>query len=157
SDHRGRGGRHPRRARERDRRGGAGAGHRRRARQGALGGIPLMIGVGVIGYGYWGPNLVRNFAETPGCRVAAVADMRPHRLDVVRARYPAVETHLLPVDLIADPKVDAVAIATPISTHFDLAMQALKAGKHVLVEKPITARSEDALRLIEEADRRGLV
>jgi predicted dehydrogenase len=114
-----------------------------------------MIGVGVIGYGYWGPNLVRNFSETLGSRVVAVCDLRPERLVLVQGRYPAVETTTDYRELLANPRVDAVAIATPVRTHFELAMQALGAGKHVLVEKPLAATSEQAVRLIEEADRRN--
>ncbi len=116
-----------------------------------------MIGVGVIGYGYWGPNLVRNFSELPGARVVAVSDLQPERLAKVRARYPSVRTTEDHGDLINHPAVDAVVIATPVSTHFELAMQALKAGKHVLVEKPLASASEQARRLIDEADRRRLV
>jgi predicted dehydrogenase len=116
-----------------------------------------MIGVGVIGYGYWGPNLVRNFAEVPGSRVVAVSDLRAERLLPVRARYPTVRTTTDHRDLINDSAIDAIVIATPVSTHFDLAMQALQAGKHVLVEKPLTATSEQAVRLIEEAERRKRV
>lgn len=116
-----------------------------------------MIGVGVIGYGYWGPNLVRNFAEVPGSRVVAVSDLCAERLLPVRARYPTVRTTTDHRDLINDSAIDAIAIATPVSTHFDLAMQVLQAGKHVLVEKPLTATSEQAIRLIEEADRRKRV
>ena len=115
-----------------------------------------MIGVGIIGYGYWGPNLVRNFFETPDCRVVSVSDLRENQLARVRARYPTVETTTDYRDLLRDPRIDAVAIATPVSTHFDLAMQALRAGKHVLVEKPMTLDVEQALRLVDEADRLNL-
>jgi predicted dehydrogenase len=113
-----------------------------------------MIGLGVIGYGYWGPNLVRNFAEVPSARLVKVADRRPERLALARQRYPGVEATADAAELVADPRVDAVAIATPVSTHFEFGMQALRAGKHVLIEKPLAATSEQALRLIEEADRR---
>ena len=116
-----------------------------------------MIGIGVIGYGYWGPNVVRNFAETAGARVGFVADIRPERLAQVTSRYPATKVSTDYRDLIADPSVDAVAIATPVSTHFDLALSVLRAGKHVLVEKPMTSTSEQSRALIDEADRRGLV
>ena len=116
-----------------------------------------MITVGVIGYGYWGPNLVRNFVEAPGGRVGFVADVRAERLSHVTSRYPAVNVSTDYRDLLADRGVDAVAIATPVSSHFDLAMAALRAGKHVLVEKPMAATSEQSLALIDEADRRGLV
>ena len=115
-----------------------------------------MIGVGIIGYGYWGPNLVRNFYETPDCSVVAVSDLRESQLARVRARYPTVDTTTDYRDLLRDPRIDAVAIATPVSTHFDLGMQALRAGKHVLVEKPMTLDVEQALRLVDEADWRGL-
>ena len=116
-----------------------------------------MICVGVIGYGYWGPNLVRNFAECAETQVSSVADLSEDRLDVVRRRYPRIHTTTNHRELLDDPHIDAVAISTPVTTHFELAMAALKAGKHVLVEKPMTASSEQALRLIEEAERRKLV
>jgi predicted dehydrogenase len=113
-----------------------------------------VIGVGIIGYGYWGPNLVRNFYEQAGCRVVAVSDLRSAQLARVQARYPTVETTTDYRDLLQDPRIDAVAIATPVSTHFDLGMQALRAGKHVLVEKPMTLDVEQATRLVDEADLR---
>jgi predicted dehydrogenase len=116
-----------------------------------------MVRIGVVGYGYWGPNLVRNFAETPGSRVVAVSDLRQQRLDVVSTRYPGIRAMTDAVELIESSDVDAVVISTPVGTHFDLSLRALRADKHVLVEKPITASSEQALRLIEEADRRRLV
>jgi predicted dehydrogenase len=116
-----------------------------------------MINLGVIGYGYWGPNLVRNFADQPSARIAMVADRRAERLALVERRYPGVRTTTDAAALIADPGVDAVIIATPVDRHFDLAMAALTAGKHVLVEKPIASSSEQAARLIDEAARRRLV
>jgi predicted dehydrogenase len=116
-----------------------------------------MIGIGVIGYGYWGPNLVRNFVETPGAQVIAVSDLRAERLAPIKARYPTVTTTLDHCELIANPLVDAVVIATPVSSHFELALLALQAGKHVLVEKPLTATVEQGERLIAEAERRGLL
>ena len=116
-----------------------------------------MIGIGIIGYGYWGPNLVRNFFETPDCRVVAVSDLRSDRLARVRPRYPTVDTTADYRDLLRDHRIDAVAIATPVSTHFDLGMQALRAGKHVLMEKPMTANVEEAMRLVDEADLRRRV
>src|SRR5215210_5240429 len=116
-----------------------------------------MIGVGVIGYGYWGPNLVRNFMEAPGSTVISVSDLHAARLAELQNRYPSVKTTSNYKDLLDDPAIDAVAIATPVSTHFELAMQAIKAGKHVLVEKPLTSTSEQGQRLIEEASARNLV
>jgi predicted dehydrogenase len=116
-----------------------------------------MVRIGVVGYGYWGPNLVRNFAETPGCEVAAVADLDTNKLATVQRRFPAVHTTTNFNDLLIDASIDAVAIATPVNTHYELAMAALKAGKHVWVEKPMTETYEQAQRLVEEAERRGKV
>lgn len=110
-----------------------------------------MIGIGVIGYGYWGPNLVRNFMETESANVIAVSDLRPARLKLVQQRYPSIRITTDHKSLIDDPAVDAVVIATPVSTHFDLAMQALNAGKHILVEKPMTATADEGSRLIDKA------
>lgn len=116
-----------------------------------------MIRIGVIGYGYWGPNLVRNFADLDTASVAMVSDRRAERLAQVTRRYPGAAVTTEPEALLRSPDVDAVVIATPVDHHFDLAMGALRAGKHVLVEKPITASSEQASRLIDEAARRRLV
>jgi predicted dehydrogenase len=116
-----------------------------------------MIGVGVIGYGYWGPNLVRNFYEARSSRVVAVCDLSAQRLAQVERRYPTVKTITDYRELLSDPTIDAIAIATPVSTHFDLAMQVLRAGKHVLVEKPLTTTVEQGERLLEEAARSKLV
>ena len=116
-----------------------------------------MIRFGVIGYGYWGPNLVRNFNEVPDARVVKVCDLRSDRLALVRKRYPTVETTSDYRDMLDDPSIDAVVIATPVSTHGEFALQALQAGKHVLVEKPMTATSDEAYRLIDEAERRRCV
>lgn len=124
---------------------------------GATAAAPAAVRVGVIGYGYWGPNLVRNFAEVAGAQVAAVSDLNPARLAEVRSRYPSAKTTTDFNDLLLDPTIDAVAIATPVSTHFRLAMAALEAGKHVLVEKPIAPTSVEVAQLIEQAERRGLV
>lgn len=115
-----------------------------------------MIKVGVIGYGYWGPNLVRNFFECGSADVKVVSDLRADRLKQAGTRYPTVRVTTDHKELLNDSNIDAVAIATPVSSHFDLALQALKAGKHVLLEKPFTATVEQGQRLIEEADRRKL-
>lgn len=116
-----------------------------------------MVSVGVIGYGYWGPNLVRNFQESGVARVTAVSDLSQGRLDLVRGRYPTIMTTPDHAALITRPDVDAVAIATPVGTHYDLALSALRAGKHVFVEKPLTQTAEQSRRLIDEAERRGLI
>src|SRR6185436_1185116 len=116
-----------------------------------------MIKVGVIGYGYWGPNLVRNFMAAPDSAVARVCDLREERLSSLGKLYPGLKTCSDSSDMINDPQIDAVVIATPVSSHFDLALAALKAGKHVLVEKPLAATSDQARRLIDEAAARKLV
>ena len=116
-----------------------------------------MIGIGVIGYGYWGPNLVRNFTDAPGCRVIGVSDLRPERVSQAQARYPSLNAVCDYHELLTDPMIDAVAIATPASTHYALAMDALSAGKHVLLEKPLAPTVDEASRLIDEASRRRLV
>jgi len=113
-----------------------------------------MIKIGVIGYGYWGPNLVRNFMEAAGSTVVAVCDLRSERLVQMQTRYPTVKTTNNSQTLFADPEIDAILIATPVSSHFELAMAALQANKHVLVEKPLAANSAQGLRLIAEAANR---
>ncbi len=112
--------------------------------------------VGVIGYGYWGPNLVRNFATNESSRVVGVSDLDAGKLAVCKRRHPEIATTSNFDDLLRDPNIDAVAIATPVHTHFELALAALKAGKHVFVEKPLAQTSEQVRRLVDEADRRGL-
>ena len=112
-----------------------------------------MIRVAVIGYGYWGPKLVRNFSGLAEAGVAAVCDQRPELLAQVRRYYPAVAVTSEPEDLFRDPKIHAIAIATPVSSHFDLARRALRAGKHVWVEKPMAATTEEASLLVEEVAR----
>ena len=114
------------------------------------------VGIGVIGYGYWGPNLVRNFQEAAGAAVVAVSDLRSDRLDTIRRRYPDVRTTTDYMDLLRDPKIEAVIVATPVSTHFQIARQALNAGKHVLVEKPMASSSGEAAVLVELAASRNL-
>jgi predicted dehydrogenase len=116
-----------------------------------------VIRIGVVGYGYWGPNLVRNFNECPDAVVCGVCDPREERLAVARRRYPGITTSTSAADLYNDPSIDGMIIATPVETHFDLALASLRAGKHVLVEKPITASGDEASRLIDEAQARNLV
>ena len=116
-----------------------------------------MVNIAVIGYGYWGPNLVRNFAETPGLNLVAVSDLDPEKLAIVNKRYPAVRTTTRYQDLLEDPGIDAIAVATPVNTHFTLGLAALKAGKHLWLEKPMTETSDQARQLVAEAEKRGLV
>ena len=116
-----------------------------------------MVRVGVIGCGYWGPNLTRCFSESADATVVAVSDLQAARLIPMAKRYPSIRTTVDPDDVIEDPQIDAIVVATPVSTHFDLALKALRAGKHVLVEKPMTSSTVSSLCLIEEAERRNLV
>lgn len=112
--------------------------------------------MGVIGYGYWGPNLVRNFAELVEARVVGISDQSGERLRQAAVRDPHIVLTTEADDLLRHPEIEAVAIATPVSTHYELAMRALEAGKHVLVTKPLAASSLEGMRLAEEAERRGL-
>lgn len=116
-----------------------------------------MINIGVIGYGYWGPNLVRNFAANRDCTMAMVADFSAERCTAAQTACPGLITCADPAELIASPEIEAVAIATPVDSHFELALAALQAGKHVLIEKPITSTPEQAEILIAEAAARKLV
>jgi predicted dehydrogenase len=114
------------------------------------------IGVAVIGLGYWGPNLVRNFFELPEADVS-VCDMRPDAIEAIRRRYPSIKGRTRLEEVLEDPAVEAVAIATPVGSHYQLALSALLAGKHVFVEKPLAASSAAAAELIAVAKDLGLV
>ncbi|ETX28751.1 Gfo/Idh/MocA family protein [Roseivivax isoporae] len=116
-----------------------------------------MISVGIAGYGYWGPNLARAVAESGLAKVEMIADMAPAALERAARRHPAARMTADIGEMIRDPKVDAIMIATPVHTHFPLAREALFAGKHVLVEKPMTDDVGQARFLVEEAARRGRV
>ncbi len=116
-----------------------------------------MPGIGVIGYGYWGPNLARAVVEVDAVALRAIADFSTAALERAGRRHPSARLLTDWRDLVADPAVDAVVIATPVSTHFDIALAALRAGKHVLVEKPMTDSVFKASLLVEEAARRSLV
>jgi predicted dehydrogenase len=124
---------------------------------GQCGGHGTMIRVGVIGYGYWGPNLVRNFADNPDCTVVAVCDGNPDRLKLAQKRYPSIFVTTNSNELIDRTDVDAVVIATPADTHYSLGQRALSAGKHVLIEKPLTSTIAESEALIEEAEKRRRV
>jgi predicted dehydrogenase len=115
-----------------------------------------MIRVGVIGYGYWGPNIVRNLQGLDSTRLEMVCDQSPAALARVRKAYPNVATCSDPAEILTSPKIDAVAVITPVWTHYDLAKKALENGKHVFVEKPFTSNSAQAAELIEIAARKKL-
>jgi predicted dehydrogenase len=113
--------------------------------------------IGVIGCGYWGPNLVRNLVESAACEEVACCDLRPDRVAALARRYPTLRTSTDPAAFLRDPSLDAVMIATPLATHHALAKAALLAGKHVFVEKPFTERRAEAVELIRMARRRRRV
>jgi predicted dehydrogenase len=115
------------------------------------------IGLAVVGAGYWGPNLVRNAQLTPALRLRRVCDVDLDRARQVVGRYSTVQVTDDYAEVLADPAVQAVAIATPATTHLALATAALRAGKHVLLEKPMAASHAEALQLVAEADAAGLV
>lgn len=115
-----------------------------------------MIRVGVIGYGYWGPNIVRNLHGLDNATVEVVCDKSANALARARKTYPGITTTTDPRDVLCSPNVDAVAVITPVWTHFDLAKSALENGKHVFVEKPFTSNSAQAEELIELAAQKGL-
>src|SRR5712692_489520 len=113
--------------------------------------------IGVIGYGYWGPNLVRNFAEVEDVEIKCCADKVAGRRALVKKRYPFVNAAESADEIFGDPEVDAVVIATPVSTHYPLVKQALERGKHVLVEKPMTQTVAEGEELAQLAEKAGLV
>ena len=117
----------------------------------------FMVTVGVIGFGYWGPNLVRNFSHANDCRLKLIVDNNPARLEVCRKMYPHVDTTNRLQDLWDDNEIDAVIIATPICTHYELAKQALENNKHVLVEKPLTNSRSQAIEILETARKRNKI
>jgi len=112
-----------------------------------------MIRVGVIGYGYWGPNLVRNFQENAGSTVEMVCDSDGARLAVAQKRYPHLRVVRAAQELVNDASVDLVAVMTPVSTHYNLAKVAIKAGKHVLVAKPLATTLAQAEELVDLAEK----
>jgi len=117
----------------------------------------MSLNMAVVGLGYWGPNLLRNLHELPLIGQLTACDLRPERLDAITRRYPAVVPTTSYDEVLADPAIDAVLIATPVSSHHRLAAAALEAGKHVFIEKPLAASSEEAASLIALADAGGLV
>src|SRR3989344_8640915 len=116
-----------------------------------------MIKIGVIGYGYWGPNLVRNFLSIPSCEITKIAEIKSENLKELRKHYPTIKTVTNADEVIEDKKIDAVIVATPISTHFKLGKKVLEANKHLLLEKPMTSSLSEALSLINLAKKRKKV
>lgn len=116
-----------------------------------------MLKVGVIGYGYWGPNIVRNFNSIEGARVLSVSDLQHDALKKVKKVYSSIEVTPNCNDIISSKDIDAVAVITPVSTHYELAKRALQNGKHIFVEKPFTATVAQAVELIELAEKKNLM
>lgn len=110
-----------------------------------------MVKIGIIGYGYWGPNIVRNLSLLPSAVVTWVCDVNPKVLAPIPLQYPTIQTTNRIQDILDDPETDAVIIVTPPSTHFPLSHKALMAGKHVLIEKPLTTTPSDAKKLLAVA------
>ena len=117
----------------------------------------MTVNVGLVGLGYWGPNLLRVLSGMADVRVRWMCDLDTDRLDHFKRLYPSVKATADCKDLFEDPRLDAVLIATPVFSHFDLASRSLAAGKHTFVEKPLAASSEDADELLGLADEEGLV
>jgi predicted dehydrogenase len=115
-----------------------------------------MLKIGIIGYGYWGPNLMRNFSSLHDCTVSMLADSRQERLDTASKQYKGIKTTTKVDDVLTSTEVDAVVIATPVMTHFPLAKKALESGKHVLLEKPMTATVAECEELIALAEKNKL-
>src|SRR5262245_38091189 len=115
-----------------------------------------VVRVGVVGYGYWGPNIVRNFNGLDRCDVVAVCDKNVKALKRAQKHYPGVQLTTDVAEILESPEIDAVAIVTPVWTHFELAKAALKNDKHIFVEKPFTSSSAQAEQLIELAARKNL-
>jgi predicted dehydrogenase len=119
--------------------------------------ITTPIGIAIVGFGYWGPNLVRNVIEQPEFRLLGLCELDPRRVADFSRRYPGVRVESDLEQLLLDPRIQAVAIATPPRTHHDLACRSLDAGRHVLVEKPLASTLAEAEHLTERAERLGLV
>jgi predicted dehydrogenase len=115
-----------------------------------------MINIGVVGYGYWGPNVARNFHGTAGAKLTAVSDLSEKRLGLAQNHYPFVQAIKDPLELIRSADVDAVAIVTPVFSHYEMAKTALLAGKHIFVEKPFTSTSAQARELVDLAAKKDL-
>ena len=117
-----------------------------------------MLNIGVIGYGYWGPNIVRNFSSIEGARVTSICDRDSSVAEKLKSQFNGNGTEICCdcSDIVKSKNVDAVAIVTPVSTHYELAKKALMNGKHVFVEKPFTATVAQAAKLIDLAEKKNL-
>lgn len=116
-----------------------------------------MINIGIIGYGYWGPNVTRNFYKCRDVKLVAVCDKEPKRLHQAKSTFPSIDVYSDPRELLASRDIDSVAIVTPVFTHYHLANMALEKGKHVFIEKPFTSNVDQAKRLIDLSERKNLI
>lgn len=116
-----------------------------------------MVKIGLIGYGYWGVNLLRNLIEVSSCSVEVVCDKRQERSEAVNENYPEIDVTLQDDDVFANSSIDAIVIATPINSHYSLTKKALLSGKHVLVEKPLSTSLAEAEELVQIANSQGLI
>ena len=115
-----------------------------------------MLNVGIVGYGYWGPNIVRNFEQIAESKVVAVCDKSPAARQKLQKNHPGIRVAADPQELITDPGIDVIAVVTPVWTHYEIAKAALENGKHVFVEKPFTSCSQQAEELVELAEKKNL-
>lgn len=115
-----------------------------------------MLRMGVIGYGYWGPNIARNFGSVDGVRIASISDKNPDALKRAQKAFPGIELTSDHRNITTSPAIDAVAVVTPVSLHYSIAREALQNGKHIFVEKPFTATVAEAEELIELAAQKNL-
>src|SRR5437762_1532937 len=115
-----------------------------------------MIRIGVVGYGYWGPRIVRNFQSVEGSEVAVICDNSVESLRRAKQACPSVAVTTDYCDLLTSPDIDAIAVVTPVWTHYELAKAALENGKHIFVEKPFTSNSAQAEELIDLAEKKNL-
>ena len=115
-----------------------------------------MIKIGIIGYGYWGPNVVRNFLSTKGAQIISICDINKDALNKARKNYPKLEMVSDSTEILTSSEIDAVAIVTPVYTHFELAKKAIENGKHIFVEKPFTSSVAEAEELIELAEKKNV-
>lgn len=116
-----------------------------------------MLNIAVVGCGYWGPNLIRNFVSLSDCKVSKICDSNSERLAHIKGLYRQVETTTEFDNVLRDSAVDAVAIATPIRSHFEMGTKSLQAGKHTFIEKPMACSAAECKQLIEIAEQRGLI
>lgn len=116
-----------------------------------------MLNAGIIGYGYWGPNIVRNFNQNPNIKVSKVCDISDDRLNIVSNLYPNITTTKVIDDICSDNAIDIVGVITPVFSHYELAKKALFNGKHVFIEKPLASTSAQCEELIEIAEKRNLI